>query len=324
LTIKSWAFYDFDNLSKKKIILPANCIVEESAFKGVGVKVENIYYEGTDIDWFNSNVSGSNNPYLTGANTKVYTYASNAPTAAGNYWKYSRAQGIQISDGTNGMFINTPYFKVDDIGKVRATDVNISGAFEATAGVIGGCEIKDGVLKIKNINISEKIKASNIEAVNATIDNAQIQSVVSNMISTKQLTFDYATGTNVELSGLLCNSKKDIYINASDDLNNDDIAIAVGYSEDGKTGAQGGKFHVTKGGTVSAIDCYFVGGYIGGWRFSAANGIYADNLKVQPGSGSTQDQIFFTSNGIKYRQTINGVTKEYEILWYQFINKLLT
>lgn len=323
LTIKSYAFYNFDNLSKKKIVLPANCMVEESAFGAVGVQVENIYYEGTDVDWFRTNIAGYN-PYLTGANTKVYTYASNAPTAAGNYWKYSRAQGIQISDGANGMFINTPYFKVDDIGRIHATDVNISGAFEATAGVIGGCEIKDGVLKIKNINISEKIKASNIEAVNATIDNAQIQSVVSNMISTKQLTFDNATGTNVELSGLLCNSQRDIYINASDDLGNDNIAIAVGYSKDEQTGAEGGKFYITRGGRVSAVDCYFWGGYIGGWRFSAANGIYADNLQVQPGSGSTQDQIFFTSKGIKYQQTINGVTKEYEILWYEFMNKLLT
>ena len=42
-------------------------------------------------------------------------------------------------------------------------DATVAGKVTATSGVIGGCEIVDGVLKIKNANISEKLTAGSID-----------------------------------------------------------------------------------------------------------------------------------------------------------------
>ena len=42
-------------------------------------------------------------------------------------------------------------------------DATVAGKVTATSGTIGGCEIMDGVLKIKNANISEKLTAGSID-----------------------------------------------------------------------------------------------------------------------------------------------------------------
>ena len=49
-------------------------------------------------------------------------------------------------------------FTVDTEGNVHT-----EGYIVATGGIIGGCEIKDGVLKIKNANISEKLTAETVD-----------------------------------------------------------------------------------------------------------------------------------------------------------------
>jgi len=60
-----------------------------------------------------------------------------------------------IKGGT--MNINDKFI-VTDTG-----DATIAGKVTATSGTIGGCDIVEGVLKIKNANISEKLTAGNID-----------------------------------------------------------------------------------------------------------------------------------------------------------------
>lgn len=53
---------------------------------------------------------------------------------------------------------------INDKFIVTATgDATIAGKVTATSGTIGGCDIVEGVLKIKNANISEKLTAGNID-----------------------------------------------------------------------------------------------------------------------------------------------------------------
>lgn len=59
---------------------------------------------------------------------------------------------IKISNDTQDIFY------VDNNG-----NLNITGTIFANSGNIGGCEISEGVLKIKNANISEKITAAKID-----------------------------------------------------------------------------------------------------------------------------------------------------------------
>ncbi len=61
---------------------------------------------------------------------------------------------------TGGSLNINDRFTVDTEGNVRT-----EGEIIATSGIIGGCEIKDGVLKIKNANISEKLTAETVDVV---------------------------------------------------------------------------------------------------------------------------------------------------------------
>ena len=59
---------------------------------------------------------------------------------------------------TGGSISINDKFTVDAEGNIRA-----EGEIIATSGIIGGCEINDGILKIKNANISEKITAETVD-----------------------------------------------------------------------------------------------------------------------------------------------------------------
>ena len=61
-------------------------------------------------------------------------------------------------------------------GKLTATSATIEGKITATSGTIGGCSITDGVLKIKEANISgtlsaDKISGGTIDATTINVKN---------------------------------------------------------------------------------------------------------------------------------------------------------
>ena len=68
----------------------------------------------------------------------------------------------------------------------KSGNLNITGVINATGGNIGGCEITDGVLKIANANISEKLTADQIDATNLRVDVANIDGeLTANSIEVK-------------------------------------------------------------------------------------------------------------------------------------------
>lgn len=101
------------------------------------------------------------------------------------------AEGYNLDDG-DGLLVNekkpTPIgenigkwniysngnFGVDTTGKLFAKDADISGRIEATSGTIGGCEIQNKVLKIKEANIDGKITANHIDASTLSIKSGQV------------------------------------------------------------------------------------------------------------------------------------------------------
>ena len=184
LTIRAYTFANYEKLDTNKIILPDNTTIEQNAFYNVDVKVKNIYCEGK------YNASSAGNRYLTSAT--IYYYAETTADITDKnkkYWKYSQAKGIQISNGTNGMFINTPYFKIDSKGRMRATDAEFTGKIVATEGIIGGCEIQDGTLKIGDANISGKISADHLDITSASVDYAYVNTLITNKLEGGDATF---------------------------------------------------------------------------------------------------------------------------------------
>lgn len=65
-------------------------------------------------------------------------------------------------------------FSVDKYGKLIAQDCDITGTITANAGTIGGCEIQNGVLKVKAVNIDEKLTAESIDASELKVSAANI------------------------------------------------------------------------------------------------------------------------------------------------------
>lgn len=87
------------------------------------------------------------------------------------------------------------------------------GTIIATAGKIGGCTIKDGVLLIKNANIAEKLTADKIDAKDLEVDAANITgNLTAEQIDATDLEFKQGTVGSWHLG------KTDIHLNASEFL----------------------------------------------------------------------------------------------------------
>lgn len=105
-------------------------------------------------------------------------------------------KGLNISNDTNSFKVNPNNDNLFIIEKDdekllyldQRGDLNITGIINATGGNIGGCEITDGLLKIKNANISEKLTANQIN-----VDD--VISVGTNTIT--KITNDAISTTNV-------------------------------------------------------------------------------------------------------------------------------
>lgn len=99
------------------------------------------------------------------------------------------ASNIQLE----GLVTANANFKIAMDGSIEAQNAKVSGEITATKGTIGGCEISDGVLKIKNANISEKLTAAQIDATNLSVSAANITgTLTANQIDATSLSVDAA------------------------------------------------------------------------------------------------------------------------------------
>lgn len=137
-SIEHSAFYDCTSLTSVTIGNRVTSISAYAFFNCTGITT--VYYKGTASNW--NNISIGYNPTLTDA-TRYY-YSATQPSDNGNYWCDS-TDGFKISCNDTNM-IDSKYFKVDQSGRVSASEANITGTINANNGNIGQLQISGGGL----------------------------------------------------------------------------------------------------------------------------------------------------------------------------------
>lgn len=149
-------------------------------------------------------------------------------------------------------------------GILEAYGAKITGDITATAGTIGGCLIKDGVLKITDANIDGKLTASHIDASDLKVSAAnitgqltigkQLPSTIATQddiptVPTKmsELTNDSAYQTASDVTKIIGNTVTTGYINALG-ISAASLNVAGKFSADKGTGG------VTVGGFIVEAD----------------------------------------------------------------------
>lgn len=205
-----------------------------------GTKTASTTGKGTYID-------GNGNIYVGDGSSNNFTVTSaGAMTAkSGTIGKYTITStclytgtgSTQAGIGGNQAFwagstdSNSAPFRVSYSGVLNATGATISGNITATSGTIGGASIsEDGVLMIKDANISGKISASHIDVSSITIgslsgaDNYALKDDVpttvaeltdsGSYLTTSAASSTYATQTNLNNE---INARKAVYGTSSTD-----------------------------------------------------------------------------------------------------------
>lgn len=86
-------------------------------------------------------------------------------------------------------------FSVEWDGTVTANSGTFKGEIEASSGVIGGCTISNGVLQIKNVNISETLSADKINLTGSITWSDLSKSVQNNINEATDIAEAIANGT---------------------------------------------------------------------------------------------------------------------------------
>ena len=140
-----------------------------------------------------------------GANINGIINASAGGTICGFYIDDNSIRHTKTAydeDTNNGVYLG-----VDGIGlgqgKFYVTD---EGYLYADEGEIGGCSIIDGVLKIKNVNISEQLTADKINADDLKVKAANIDG----MLTANQINADGITANDVDISGKITSDEGEI------------------------------------------------------------------------------------------------------------------
>ena len=82
-TIERLAFHGAQNLTSIVIGSGVKSIVEYAFF---GIKLKDVYYKGTEQEWGEIEIGGG--AFNTSTHTQYYYYSEEAPTVAGNWWRY--------------------------------------------------------------------------------------------------------------------------------------------------------------------------------------------------------------------------------------------
>lgn len=111
--------------------------------------------------------------------------------------QYMTINLVNLGNGTYAIQIGDK-FLVDYDG-----NVNISGTVTATNGVIGGCNITDGVLQISEANINGKLTASVIDGSELNVNSANIaDSVSADWVYAGNINADNINGGTLDFSKL--------------------------------------------------------------------------------------------------------------------------
>lgn len=138
--------------------------------------------------------------------------------------------GIYI--GTDGISLGSSldsYIVLNKAGRLDANNANISGHIIATSGEIGGCEIKDGTLKIANANITsisaskistgtmsaDRISGGTIDASDVTITNLSASNIKSGTLNGNTVKVTNLSASNITGGTLDCESVTIKNLNAS-------------------------------------------------------------------------------------------------------------
>jgi len=156
-------------ISKDGLLTAKNAIVYGTVYATDGKFSGNITSEdGLIGGWKISKNLIYKNSY-DGATTHSAAMRTNANMAFAVYQKDGEQAGApSIGDGWDYNFY------VSYAGKLFSNNAEITGKITATEGTIGECDISGGVLQIKNVNIAEKIIATNINADGITANNVTL------------------------------------------------------------------------------------------------------------------------------------------------------
>lgn len=103
----------------------------------------------------------------------------------------SNDEGIYI--GTDGFSLGNgeSYIRGGRNGLLEANNVNVQGNIVADSGLIGGCEIADGVLQVANANITnlsaDKITGGTLDCGNITVTNLSADSITVGRLKASQI-----------------------------------------------------------------------------------------------------------------------------------------
>lgn len=134
-------------------------------------------------------------------------------------------------------------------------DLDKDGTIKATAGEIGGCVIKDGVLQIKLANIAEKLTADKIDATELKVDAANVTGKLkADQIDATDLEFKQGTVGSWHLG------KADISVDASTILS-DEYALYTDEIYEKRTDSSGTERTYTYRVYLTAKGVYVDGRY---------------------------------------------------------------
>lgn len=248
----------------------------------------------------------SNGGSFTGSITATSgTIGSNS--TAGNRWQIgdkaiynttnsmtSKEVGIYVGvDGIRNYKDDNTFVNIQN-GKITAKAVDLTGKITATEGEIGGASISNGVLQIKEANISgtisgNKITATSIEASKLNITDLQ---AIGATIGGFAIDTTSIHTKNVEVTSYADNS---IALSSTDF-----IRTINSTSREGLRFAIGDKFGVTGDGTIYASGVNITGvitatsGTIGGWTVNNSYGLYTNSKTT---ATSTNTGILIQKDG---------------------------
>jgi hypothetical protein len=200
-------------------------------------------------------------------------------------------------------------------------NLTLKGTIYANAGEVGGCTISNGILKIGNINISEKLTADSIDATNIKVKSANIDGILtanqieSGTIQAGSVNTDWVYAGNLDAGQIktgIITSKDGV----STIINLDNNTFNFGNNAltwNGNTLSVTGTINATKGAianwtiTGNRIECDKTsdGGYRSGMQSLGSNGsaaFYAGTTTKSGGEINSQDvsAFFVTQDGRLY------------------------
>ena len=232
--------------------------------------------------------------YATGANVSgtitatAGTIGSNS--TAGNRWQIGDKAIYNTTNSMTSTGVGT-YVGVDGIrnykdantfvniqnGKITAKAVDLTGKITATEGEIGGASISNGVLQIKDANISGTISGSKITATSISADRLNITDLQAIGASIGGFAID-TTSIHTKNVAVTSNADNSIALSSADFTRTINSTSRAGLRF-----AIGDKFGVTGDGAIYASSATISGsitatsGTIGGWTANSSYGLYTNS-----------------------------------------------